>query len=150
MGFVVECLLEYNPTPVKEPLCKTKHSCVKRSTSSYWKGDGLEENHSHPAACLFLLFCPSLFFFTPLRRNQCLLFPCPRPPEFHGISPPVDASEIEIPFLPRQPKKEAHSAHFVFLPGALGQLVAERPPSVSRIFAGSGSSASLSLSMCSP
>lgn len=71
MSFVVECLLEYNPAPVKEPLCKTKHSCVKRSTSSYWKGDGRRFKraiHTPPHVCfsyfLQVYFCSLLCWGT--------------------------------------------------------------------------------------
>lgn len=95
MGFVVECLLEYNPGPVKEPLCKTKHSSVTRSTSSYWKGDGRRFKraiHTPPTVCfsyfLLVYFCSLLswetaacFFPAAGHQNPAeypLLLTCPK------------------------------------------------------------------------
>lgn len=74
-GFVVERLLEYNPAPAKEPLCETKHSCVERSTSSYWKGDGRrfkQTIHTPPHVCLS--YSLHIYFGSLLSRGTAACF----------------------------------------------------------------------------
>lgn len=126
MGFVVECLLEHNPAPVKEPLCKTKHSCVKRSTSSYWKGDGRRFKQPFTPLRVFVSLIFSTFIFVRSSPEELPLAFFPAAGHLNPAEYPLllTCPKLRFRFLLWQPKKETHSAHFVFSTDALGRRVA--------------------------
>lgn len=151
MGFVVGCLLEYNPAPVKEPLCKTKHSCVKRSTSSYWKADGRRFKrtiHTPPHVCFFYFL--HVYFYSLLSSETSACF-FPAPGHLNAAEYPLllTCPKLRFRFCFGSQKKK-HILHILFFDQRTGPPRNGVSPLLPAYLWAAVSLASLSLSICSP